>query len=217
MPTEPVDTAESAIQLHLRLLGGHACLDFVNTVDPRTGKHQRDFLLDYDDLVAWAQLAGILSPKDGKELRAFGQQHPQQAAKVFAKNVALRELLYRLFGAIATGQQPKASDLHALQSAYIDALRHAEPRPGGAGYTWQWPQGAETLERIGWLITQSAVDLLTSPRVGRVKMCASPDGCGWLFLDTSKNGSRRWCSMEVCGSRAKMRRLYARRRQAARA
>jgi predicted RNA-binding Zn ribbon-like protein len=217
MPTEAIDSAGSDIQRYLRLLGGRSCLDFVNTVEPRMGKHQRDFLLSYDDLVFWAEFAGILSPIASKRLHMLSEQHPQQAAKVFARNIALRELLYRLFGALAAGVQPKAADLRGLQNAHIEALRHAELHPSADGIIWRWPEDTSALERIGWLLTQSSMELLTSPLIDRVKLCASPDGCGWLFLDTSKNGSRRWCSMEVCGSRAKMRRLYARRRQAARA
>jgi predicted RNA-binding Zn ribbon-like protein len=216
MPAEAVEPAQSDIHRYLRLLGGRTCLDFVNTIEPRAGKHPRDFLLRYDDLVTWAEFAGIVSLAGGGHLRALSAQHPQQAGKVFAKNIALRELLYRLFGAVAAGEQLKAADLRALQSTYIDALRRAELHLDGAGFVWHWPEDADSLERIGWLLTQSATELLTSPLIDRVKMCSRPDGCGWLFLDTSKNGSRRWCSMEVCGSRAKMRRLYARRRQATR-
>jgi predicted RNA-binding Zn ribbon-like protein len=215
MTAEATAPAVSDIHRYLRLLGGRVCLDFVNTIEPRAGKHQRDFLLRYDDLVTWAEFAGILAPAEGSRLRVLSAQHPQQAGKVFAKNIVLRELLYRLFGAVAAGEPPKVADLRALQNAYVDALRRAELHQDQEGYAWHWPEDADTLERVGWLLTQSAAELLTSPLIDRVKMCSRPDGCGWLFLDTSKNGSRRWCSMEVCGSRAKMRRLYARRRQAA--
>src|SRR5262249_1731676 len=155
---------------------------FVNTVDPRTGKHRRDVLLHYEDLVAWAEFAGMNSAAEGRRLRALSGEHPQQAGKVFARNIALRELFYRLFGALAAGQQPKAADLRVLQNAHIEALRHAELRAGASGFLWRWPEDTSALERIGWLLTQSAVELLTSPLIARVKLCASPDGCGWLFL-----------------------------------
>lgn len=216
MTAEAVTLAASEMQRYLRLLGGRTCLDFANTVEPRVGKHQRDFLLSYDDLVTWAQFAGMLSAAETAHLQRLSGQHSQQAAKVFRKSIALRELLYRIFGAVAAGEPPPAADLRALQNAHIDALRHAKLHPDSEGFTWHWHDDADALERIDWLLTHSAVELLTSPQIDRVKICASPDGCGWLFLDTSKNGSRRWCSMEVCGSRAKMRRLYARRRKTAR-
>ncbi|HEV8190811.1 MAG TPA: ABATE domain-containing protein, partial [Ktedonobacterales bacterium] len=74
MPAEAVDAAESDIQRYLRLLGGRACLDFVNTIEPRIGKHQRDFLLHYDDLVTWAEFAGILSPVDSKRQHMLSAQ-----------------------------------------------------------------------------------------------------------------------------------------------
>ena len=215
MPAEDSSATASEMRRYLRLLGGRACLDFANTVEPRIGQRQRDFLLSYTDLVTWAEFAGMIARAEARRLLAQCAQQPQQAAQAFRKAIKLRELIYRLFVAIATGEPPKAADLRALQTIHINALRHAELRPNRDGFTWQWSEDTDDLERIGWLLAQSAIELLTSPQVGRVKMCASPDGCGWLFLDTSKNGSRRWCSMEVCGSRAKMRRLYARRRKQA--
>ncbi len=213
MPAEDGNPAEREMRRSLRLLGGRACLDFVNTVDPRIGKNRRDFLRGYGDLIAWGRFAGIVTPAEGKRLHALSEQHPQQAARAFRKCTTLRELLYGIFGTVATGEQPQAADLHTLRTIYADALRHAELRPSSNGFAWHWPEDADSLERIGWLLAQSAIELLASPQIGRVKICASPEGCGWLFLDTSKNGSRRWCSMEVCGSRAKMRRLYARRKK----
>jgi len=207
--------AEGDLEHYLRLLGGCTCLDFVNSVDPRTGTRRRDFLHGYNDLITWAQLAGMLSPAAWKRLHELSEQHPQHAARVFRSTIALRELLYAIFGAIAAGEQPTSADLHTLQNTYLEALRHAELQVHDGGFVWGWPEGTDALERIGWLLTQAAIELLASPQIGRVKMCASAEGCGWLFLDTSKNGSRRWCSMEICGNRAKIRRLNARRRTTA--
>src|SRR5689334_5240777 len=103
MTAEVATPAMSDIQRYLRLLGGRVCLDFVNTVEPRRGKGQRDFLLRYDDLVAWAEFAGLVSPIEGDHLRALSGQRPQQAGKVLAKAIALRELFYRIFGTLAAG------------------------------------------------------------------------------------------------------------------
>ncbi len=84
--------------------------------------------------------------------------------------------------------------------------------PAGGGFAWEWDAGGDVLARPLWALARSAADLLTSPRLSRVRECPGEDGCGWLFLDTSKNGSRRWCSMQGCGSRAKARRYAGRRR-----
>ena len=86
--------------------------------------------------------------------------------------------------------------------------------PSGQCYTWEWAKYDQDLDRPLWPVARTAADLLTSGRLDRVRECPGADGCGWLFYDTSKNGSRRWCSMEGCGNVAKARRLYARRRAA---
>jgi predicted RNA-binding Zn ribbon-like protein len=116
-----------------------------------------------------------------------------------------------VFVAIARKGSPTPIDLDALRAAYCAALQHARLTPAAdGGYVWDWIE-AEALDRVIWPIARSAIELLTSPEVARVKECANAAGCGWLFLDRSKNGSRRWCSMDECGSRDKMRRQYARR------
>ena len=96
-----------------------------------------------------------------------------------------------------------------MQEAYTDALRHGRLTPGAAGLRWTWEPD---LRLPRWLVAQSAIELATSGSLGRVKACASQDGCQYLFVDTSKNGSRRWCSMTDCGNQAKSKRLTARRR-----
>ena len=92
----------------------------------------------------------------------------------------------------------------------------AEPRlraiDGRFDWDWQVDRDRITLDAPLWPIAFSAVELLTGREQDRIKVCANPDGCGWLFYDGSKNGSRRWCSMEGCGSKVKMRRQYAKRR-----
>ncbi len=79
---------------------------------------------------------------------------------------------------------------------------------------WTWDADIRALDRMLWPIVSSAIELLTSHDLRRVKECPGAGDCGWLFFDTSKNGTRHWCSMEGCGSRVKMRRQYARTRNA---
>ncbi len=181
-----------------RFYAGNLCLDFANTVEPRNAPAERDFLTGYDDLVAWAERAG---------LHATAEVDPAGAAGAYDLARSLREALYRIF---AIGAEP--ADLAVLQEVYLDGLRHADLRRDGDGFRWEYrPEPRRPL----WLVAASAVELLLDPAVlARVKVC--PGTCGWLFLDTTKNGRRRWCSMSECGTGAKVRR-QAERRQATRA
>ncbi len=196
----------------LRLLGRHIGLDFANTVDPRHGVHPRDYLGDYADLVAWGRHASLLTEGDVRHLSDEAARRPAEATAIFERAIAVRETIYRVFSARARGVAPRGADLDALHSAYVAALTHARIVPTADGCAWTWREDVDALDRMLWPVVRSAVDLLTADEAARVKECPGSDGCSWLFLDTSKNGSRRWCSMEGCGSRVKMRRHYARHR-----
>ncbi len=196
----------------LKLLGGRLCLDFVNSVDPRVGKMPRDFLSSYDDLVKWSQHVGVSTENKAQRQLHEAAHSPDEASATFEHAIVLREALYRIFTAIAHGAEPRSADLKIVRNAFVEAMTHARLMPGSHGFVWDWSGNEDALERVVWAITYSAVELLTSEEVKRVKECPGRD-CGWLFLDMSKNGSRQWCSMEGCGSRAKMRRQYARKRR----
>ena len=193
-----------------KLLGGALCLDLANTVDYRFSERQYDFLTSYTVLVQWSDHAGILGEGAARELSAAAGRHPEAAAVVLARAHDLREAIYRVFAAIAHGQPPGVDDLDALSGAWADALPHARLRDTATGFDWQWPEDVVALDRPLWPVAQSAVTLLTTQDLTRVKMCASTDGCGWLFLDTTRNRSRQWCDMAYCGNRARARRHYAR-------
>jgi len=209
------ETREAPVAVEtLRLLGGRVCLDFANTLDPRHGAPLREYLTSYPDLVAWGQHAGVLTDGEARSLAGGAARRPAEAVMILAQAVALREAIYRTFAAIARGTPPAAPDLALLQEAYANALARARLVSAPPGVAWAWDTEPAALDRVLWPIARSAVELLTAADVGRVKECPGAGDCGWLFLDTSKNGSRRWCSMEGCGSRVKMRRHYARRRTA---
>jgi predicted RNA-binding Zn ribbon-like protein len=195
------------------LYGGVLCLDFVNTVDSRGTSEPGQHLRHYADLVRWGWHAGALGEPQARRLLATSARRTAAAAQTFAEAIALRETIYRIFVAIVRQGSPAPADLDRLHLAYCAALRHVRLTPAVGGYEWRWAE-ADTLDRVIWPIVRSAVELLTSSDVARVKECANAADCGWLFLDRSKNGSRRWCSMDDCGSRDKMRRHYARRRNA---
>ena len=194
------------------LLGGWLCLDFVNTVDPRSGEHSHDFLTNYVDLVQWSHHADVLTLEGRQYLLRAVTHRSIEASKIFERAIILRETIYRIFFAVAHATSPEKADLDALQAAFAEAMLHASLVPTAEGFACEWLKREDALDCMLWPIASSAVELLTSARVKRVKECPGVGDCGWLFLDTSKNGSRLWCSMEDCGSRAKMRRQYARKR-----
>ncbi len=193
-----------------KLLGGALCLDLANTVDYRFSERQYDFLTSYTVLVQWSDHAGILEGGVARELSGAARRHPEAAAAVLARALNLREAIYRVFAAIAHGQPPAVDDLDTLSGAWADALPHARLRDTATGFDWQWPGNVRALDRPLWPVAQSAVSLLTTQDLTRVKMCASTDDCGWLFLDTTRNRSRQWCDIATCGDRARARRHYAR-------
>ena len=193
-------------------IGGALCLDFTNTVDDRLLARPRDRLASYDDLLTWAAYAEALTPEQVEQLRRVAASRPDAAESAFRDARLLREALYRVMAEVARGAAPPDADRVALERAYRDALAYADLRPESGRFGWAWPEVSDDLERPLWPILASAIDLLTTADLARLKRCASEIGCSWLFLDTSKSSTRRWCTMELCGSRAKMRRLYARQR-----
>jgi len=195
--------------MKLRLLADHDVLDFVNTVDPREGRHHVDYLGKFGDLVDWARRKGVLESQDARKVAHQAESNPHAAALAFKRAIKLREAVYRIFGRVVARRPPPSSALTELLSAHRDAAIHAALVQRGNRFETILPL---TLDFIRWRIAEDAVALLKSTELGRVKRCPGNDDCGWLFFDTSKNATRRWCSMEGCGNRAKLRRFLRRKR-----
>jgi predicted RNA-binding Zn ribbon-like protein len=193
----------------LRVVGGNLALNFANTAEGTAeGEIEREHLLGYEDLVFWGCHVGLLSREDGERLLRKGRERPAEADAVVARALGFRGHLYGLFRAVAGGLSPPAESVEALRRFECEAISRAALAPSGdGGFAWKWALGGE-LAGVLWPIAHSATELLTSGPLGRVKGCA---GCNWLFVDESKNRSRRWCAMEDCGTHAKMRRYVARR------
>jgi predicted RNA-binding Zn ribbon-like protein len=200
---------------NLELVGGWACLDFANTVstrdETRRGLH-REYLTSYDQLIVWSQHASLLCEEEAMALLQTAAAHPTLVAAALDRAISVRETIYAVFSAIAHSRKPSERDLAAMNHALHEALSHLEIAPSGGGFRWAWIGAVDALERMVWPIVRSAGDLLTSEDLGRVRECAR-EGCDWLFVDKSKNQSRRWCSMNTCGSRVKARRYYHRRKE----
>ena len=200
----------------LERLGGDPALDFANTLGGlREGPWDDEWLHTYGDVVAWARHGGLIGDGEAARLLDRAGAHPRAAAAAFRRAIALREQIHRVMAALAAGATPAPEDLDALRAAQRNALAHATlalraPRRAD----WAWDRAGDDLDRPLWPVAQAAIDLLRSERLGRLKQCAN---CRWLFLDASRNASRRWCSMAHCGIDAKVRATRARRRAARRA
>jgi predicted RNA-binding Zn ribbon-like protein len=190
--------------------GGDLCLDFTNTADGDVNNEWHERLNDYADLVAWARQAGALTDAEAARLLAEAEQSEAQAATVLNGAIELRFTLYRIFSALAADDRPEAADLVRLNAALAAALTHLRVIPHDDHFDWGW--AADGLARPLWPVVYSAAELLVSDQTGRIHECAG-DTCSWLFLDTSRNHSRRWCDMKGCGNRAKARRHYQRAKQ----
>lgn len=194
----------------LELVGGRLCLDFVNTVSTRIEELSREYLNAYGDLVAWGRHAGVLTHDAAQALYREAACCPQLGAAALERAILLREAIYRIFSAISENQEPAETDLVALNTWLHKTLARLELVPSGSGCDWNWVLEEDDLDRILYPVVRSASDLLTSGELEKVSRCAR-EGCDWLFVDSSKNHSRRWCSMQSCGSRVKARRYYRRR------
>lgn len=207
MVTEPLQGITS-----IGLRGGWLALDFANTVHNFSARRLRDEVVDYAALVTWSERTGVVSPDEARRLREAAQKHPRKAAGVLADARDLRKDIYEAFVAIAKGRPPRAAVLRRLEREWAKTLAHASLVAGPDGVEWSWGTGAAVaMDRMLWPITGSAIELLTSPDSARVRQCNAHD-CTWLFLDKTKNKSRRWCDMESCGNREKARRHYSKTR-----
>jgi predicted RNA-binding Zn ribbon-like protein len=187
-------------------LGGALCLDLANTVDWRSTERARDWLEAYDDLLAWAEALAIMPRHVIAGLRAQAQRDPAGAARLLHRAKLLREAVYAVFSALACRGGAATADLDRLASLAAPMLAKTGLDVKEAVVVWG---GAATdPARLLWAPTWSAIDLLRGPDRHRLRECLNPD-CHWLFLDQSRNRSRRWCAMSNCGSREKNRRHYA--------
>ncbi len=197
-----------------QFIGGALCLDFINTAGGRPETHPRrrfayevidEKLGAFSDLLRWSVAAGILTGPEAA--RAAGCRAPAAQA-LLRRALALREALYRLCLARIRAWTPPPADLALLNRALAEAHSHRLLGGSPAGYVWTWDK-PDAPDRILWTLAQSAASFLASPAVAALRRCPGDD-CGWLFLDASRNHSRQWCEMRVCGNRAKLRRFRRR-------
>ena len=198
----------------LELVAGDASLDLANTMSPRFGDRSQDHLRNYQDLLVWVLRAGELSAAEAARLAKLARADPAAAAGALARIKGLREAIYAVFSAVAENQARPAESFERLREAVDRAGRHRVLHPlreGGA--RWAWQDEPADLGAIGDHLAWGAAELLVDPaRLARIKECPG-ENCGWLFVDTTKNAGRMWCSSRDCGNRSKIHRY--RQRQAA--
>jgi predicted RNA-binding Zn ribbon-like protein len=212
-----METAVEAMRTprELPILGGHLALNFANTVDDPEGPERYDHAGTYPELIGWSARIGILGPDQADELLNTARKQPRAASAALRRAHELRRLLNEIFSDIAamnggqatTGERMPEASWADLRPFVTDALGHAELITAGATYQLTWPVTAR-LDSMLWPVAAAAAELLTAPELARVKKCG---GCPWLFLDQSKNHSRRWCAMEDCGTHEKIRRYVTKR------
>jgi predicted RNA-binding Zn ribbon-like protein len=205
-----VTSHEPAAAPHIfDLSGGALCLDFANTVSNRGSDTAIDRLAAYGDFLAWCEQSGAAAPAQIRELSKLAAAHPSAARDALARAIEFREALYRLFASAAAQRRPRPADLAVLNDHIPIAYKRSRVASVGDGYVLKVEAAPDDLLSPLAPVIKSAVDLLTSPTVDRVRTCAA-DTCEWLFLDTTKNRTRRWCDMKVCGNREKVRRFRSR-------
>jgi len=192
------------------LVGGALCLDFVNTVDPRHAANRFDYLSEYRALVAWARHAGAIEAAAAPGLLRRAARQPAAAREVLRRSIRLREVLYRIFASAMARRPPPRDAFDRLNHELGWAIAAARLTRSRAGFVLQWGDHRSRLDQVLLPVIRSAVDLLIDGPLDRVRECPGPGNCGWLFIDLSKNGSRRWCDMRTCGNRAKAHRHYTR-------
>jgi predicted RNA-binding Zn ribbon-like protein len=193
----------------MKFVAGSLCLDFVNTVGGRAGDRNivlRDKLKGYLDLAKWSRLAGLSTAREVRYLESAAEHYPARASATLARAIRLREALFRISKSLLGRSVPDELDVDVLRNELCIAKAHERLVRTGRQFVWAWDQSGNALDAPLWRVSRSAADLLTSPDLTKLRQCGG-DECGWMFLDTSRNHSRRWCDMKDCGNRAKVRRF----------
>ena len=194
-----------------KLAGGHPVLDFLNTMGGHRLTAPREDLVTPEDLVSWGLQSGWLDQDRAHSMLVEIQLRPAEARAALLRVRAFREALFRVFLAVSGEAQPASEPLETFEREVRRAWAERRLVRTVDGYRWVSPESAR-LDVFLPGLALAASELLTGPDRRRVRTCEATalDGCGWLFLDTSKNGTRRWCEMRTCGNKYKARRHYAR-------
>ena len=204
----------SAARTLFDLAGGHPALDLVNSLDNRyRADGPNEMLASYTDLLRFTVESGLLQPRQVHALdKVAGSEAATEALHAVRE---LREATAAVCYALVEEKTPPPDDIRTLERCFLAADQHRElcwqppTHDCTANITWQWRRADSNPSLPTWTLSQAVAELLLSDRMGLIKTC-DVETCRWLFLDTSKNHTRRWCNMKVCGNRMKARRFQAR-------
>jgi predicted RNA-binding Zn ribbon-like protein len=199
---------------HRPQVGKRLSLDFINT-EGQERNGPPDWLESYSDVVKWGAAEGLLTADQTAGLLAEASERPKAADEVFDRAIKLREGLFRILRSLRQGKEPVGGDLAILDCELSAAMANLKLTPSGDRFEWDFVGGECALDRVLWPIVRDAADILSSDILERIEECDG-DNCAWLFVDSSRNHSRRWCKMGDCGNRVKARRYYQRHKQGAR-
>jgi predicted RNA-binding Zn ribbon-like protein len=207
------------MDLPFQYIGGDPALDLVNTVDWTSRGPEIDRLTNFDRLTRWAEGAGVLSPKTAAALRRRAAARPREAEAAYQAALQARQVLQRLLSSIAEGK-PAGHELDDFNRLLVQAVGHMRVVSAGSGRTGNpklrlgWEHLETRLDAVIWPVLWSAASLIFSDEASLIRTCGGTD-CGWMYVDRSRNGLRRWCQMETCGTREKSRRRYERIKRSA--
>jgi predicted RNA-binding Zn ribbon-like protein len=141
-------------------------------------------------------------------MRQRAEASPVEAQAALERAKVVREAIYRLLFAVANHVPPAHDDITLLNDTVAEANSqvHLTPTERTGGFEWRWKSETPQFDMVLWAAARSAADLLTSEDLRKVKSCPG-EGCAYLFMDLSRNGKRRWCEMDVCGNRNKVKRF----------
>jgi predicted RNA-binding Zn ribbon-like protein len=192
------------------LNGNRLCLDFVNTIHDRVHEPDNDYLTSYSQLLQWSVKTGIMNSRAFHVSLEATSAATTHANELLKEAKLIRELLYRMFKAVSQREKISGKDLQAFNANLPECFSKLQIEPAKKGYTTYWKTTSDQLWVVMAPIIHSAYELLLLENLERVKECPN---CGWLFLDTTKNGRRRWCSMKTCGSSVKALEWYRRQKE----
>jgi predicted RNA-binding Zn ribbon-like protein len=197
----------------LDFVGCELALDFTNTSSGRNSPTHQEHLHGFKDLLAWVEHAKVVSPEDCSRIRGSISEGSNVATTTFASALDTREVIWRIATALAEGRVVNDDLRQRLVALHALSLGHAGMELRNSAYIWAWDARRDVRSAILGPIALSALTLLMERDLSRTKRCEGAD-CGWLFLDTTKNKTRRWCEMRVCGNRSKVRAARLRKKLA---
>lgn len=198
-----------AVRWHGIEVGGAASLDFANTLDWRLRDQPVELLSDYAELLRWGWSARVMTLAEATQLREWAATHARIATRSLERARSAREAMAALFQAKVLGAKLPADPLQQLEDLHRSALAARCLRSNGSNVEWIWRASTPEPDRVTWAAVLDAIELLRGADAQRIRQCGDA-ACGWFFLDTSRNRSRRWCSMQACGNRNKVRSFYRR-------